>query len=129
MGELAKLDIFGRVEKREAIITLLKNSFLTKNLVEWMAILNDADIPCGPVYTIEESYSDPQITYRESVFEINHPTEGKIKLRSFPVIFSESTTKKDFSPPTLGMHTLEILQSLGYTEEEILRLTKEKIVR
>jgi len=129
MGELALLDVFGRVDKRDAIITLLKNSFLKRNLDEWIAILNDADIPCGPVYTIEESYSDPQITDRESVFEIDTLTEGKIKLRSFPVIFSESTTKKDFPPPTLGMNTLEILQSLGYTEEEILRLTKEKIVR
>jgi crotonobetainyl-CoA:carnitine CoA-transferase CaiB-like acyl-CoA transferase len=60
MGDLAGLDLFNRIAKREAIITLLQNSFLTRNLDEWLAILSDADIPCGPVYTIEESYSDPQ---------------------------------------------------------------------
>jgi crotonobetainyl-CoA:carnitine CoA-transferase CaiB-like acyl-CoA transferase len=129
MGDLAGLDIFNRIEKREAIITLLKNSFLTRNLGEWITILNDADIPCGPVYTIEESYSDPQIAHRNSVFEMNHPSEGKIKLRAFPVIFSESITKKDTPPPVPGMHTSEILHGLGYTEEEISKLTKEKIVK
>jgi crotonobetainyl-CoA:carnitine CoA-transferase CaiB-like acyl-CoA transferase len=129
MGNLAGLDLFNRIEKRDAITTFLKNSFLTRKLDEWLVILNDADIPCGPVYTIEESYSDPQIAHRGSMFEMNHPSEGKIKLRRFPVIFSEAITKKDTPPPVLGMHTPEILHGLGYTEEEISKLTKEKIVK
>ena len=129
MGNLAGLDLFNRIEKREEISNRLQNLFLARNLDEWMAILNEADIPCGPVYTIEESYSDPQVAYRGSVFEINHPTEGKIKLREFPAIFSESITKKNTPPPIQGMHTSEILHGLGYTVEEILRFTKEKIVK
>jgi crotonobetainyl-CoA:carnitine CoA-transferase CaiB-like acyl-CoA transferase len=129
MGNLAGLDLFNRIEKREEISNRLQNLFLARNLDEWMAILNEADIPCGPVYTIEESYSDPQVAYRGSVFEINHPTEGKIKLREFPAIFSESITKKNTPPPIQGMHTSEILHGLGYTDEEILRFTKEKIVK
>ena len=129
MGDLAGLDLFNRIEKRETINNLLENAFLTRKLDDWMAILNEADIPCGPVYTIEESYSDPQIIHRNSVFEINHSSGGKIKFRGFPVIFSESITKKDTPPPVLGMHTSEILHDLGYTEEEIAKLTKENIVK
>ena len=129
MGELAGLDLFNRIAKREKIITRLQKSFLTKNLDEWLAIFNDVDVPCGPVYTIEESYSDPQIAHRGSVFEINHPTEGKIKLRAFPATFSESITKKDNPPSILGMNTSEILHGLGYKEEEVARLIREKIVR
>jgi crotonobetainyl-CoA:carnitine CoA-transferase CaiB-like acyl-CoA transferase len=128
MGEMADLDLFNRVAKREEIITRLRNSFFTKNLDEWLAILSDADVPCGPVYNIEESYSDPQAMQRGSVFEINHPSEGKIKLRAFPAIFSESITKKDTPPPSPGMHTSEILHRLGYTQEEIAGLIREKIV-
>jgi len=129
MGDMAGLDLFHRLAKKDAIITILKNSFLTKNLEDWLAILSDADVPCGPVYTIEESYGDPQAAHRGSVFEMNNTSEGKIKLRGFPVIFSESIIKKDIPPPLPGMHTSEILQSLGYTEEEIGRLTGEKIVK
>jgi crotonobetainyl-CoA:carnitine CoA-transferase CaiB-like acyl-CoA transferase len=129
MGDLTGLDLFNRIAKREEISNRLQNSFLTRNLDEWLVILNDADIPCGPVYTIEESYSDPQVVHRGSVFEINHPTEGKIKLRAFPAIFSESIIKKDILSSVLGMNTSEILHSLGYTEEEISKLTKENIVK
>ena len=129
MGSLAELDLFNRIAQREEIITILKNAFLTRNLDAWMAMLNAADIPCGPVHTIEESYADTQMAYRDAVFEMNHGSEGKIKFRGFPAIFSESTTKKDTPPPAAGMHTSEILKGLGYTEEEILRLTEEKIVK
>ena len=128
MGDLAGLDLFNRIVKKEEIKTHLQNSFLTRNLNEWLKILNEADIPCGPVYTLEESCFDAQAAHRESLFEINHPFEGKIKLRAFPVIFSESITRKDMPPPLPGMHTSEILHSLGYTEKEISRLIREKIV-
>ncbi|MGA3281874.1 MAG: CaiB/BaiF CoA-transferase family protein [Smithella sp.] len=129
MGNLAGLDLFNRIAKREEISGRLQNAFITKNRDDWMAILNEADIPCGPVYRIEESCSDPQIVHRNSVFEMNHSSEGKIKFRGFPVIFSESITKKDTPPPLPGMHTSEILHDLGYTEEEIAKLTKENIVK
>ena len=129
LGDLAGLDLFHRILKREEIRNHLINAFLTKKLDEWIAILSDADVPCGPVYTIEESCSDPQITHRNSVFEINHPAGEKMKLKSFPVIFSESTTRKDSAPPTPGMHTSEILHKLGYTEDDISQLKKDKIIK
>ena len=129
MGSLAGLDLFNRIAKREEITTILKNSFLTRNLDEWMAMLNAADIPFGPVHTIEESFADPQMAHREAVFKMNHFSEGKIIFRGFPAIFSESMTKKDTPPPAPGMHTSEILKGLGYTEADIQRLTKEKIVK
>jgi crotonobetainyl-CoA:carnitine CoA-transferase CaiB-like acyl-CoA transferase len=129
MGDFAVLDLFNRIGKREEISNHLQNSFLARNLDKWLVMLNDADIPCGPVYTIEESYSDPQVAHRGSVFEINHPIEGKIKLREFPAIFSESITRKDIPPPELGMHTSERLHDLGYSNEEIIKLFREKIVK
>lgn len=129
MGELSGLDLFHRIAKREEVIARLKNSFLTKNLEDWLTILSDADVPCGPVYNIEESYADPQAEHRGSVFEINQPVAGKIKLRGFPVIFSESMTRKDTPSPLPGMHTREILSNLSFSEEEIKRLIREKIVK
>lgn len=129
MGDLAELDLFNRIARREEITARLQNSFMTKNLHEWIKILNDADIPCGPVYNIEDSYADPQIVHRKSFFEINHAIEGKMKLRGFPVKFSEFTIRQDLPPSDPGMHTREIMHSLGYAENEIDQLLKEKVIK
>ncbi len=129
MGDLAVLDLFNRIARREEITARLQNSFMTMNLDEWIKILNDADIPCGPVYNIEESYADPQIVHRKSFFEMDHAIEGKMKLRAFPVNFSEFTTKQDPPPSIPGMHTKDIMHKLGYSEEEICELVKENVVK
>lgn len=129
MGDLAKLDLFNRIARRDEISDRLQKRFIKMNLTEWITILDDADVPCGPVYNIEESYSDPQMMHRKSVFEMDHPAEGKTKHRAFPVKFSESIIRKDLPPPTQGMQTKEIMHGLGYAENEIDRLTKEKVVK
>ncbi len=129
MGDLAELDLVNRMARREEITARLQNSFMKKNFDEWIKILNDADIPCGPVHNIEESYADPQIVHRKSFFEMNHAIEGQMKLRGFPVKFSEFTTRQDPPPSDPGMHTREIMHSLGYAENEIDQLLKEKVIK
>jgi len=129
MGNLAGLDLFNRIAKRDDISSRLRDSFSTKNRDEWLKLLGEADVPCGPVYSIEESFSDPQAVHRGSVFEMIHPAGEKMKFRAFPAIFSEAVTKKDTPPPSPGMNTQGILHDLGYTDEEIAKLTKEKIVK
>ena len=128
MGEMADLDLWSRIVRKEEIAAALRHAFITRDLHEWIALLHRADVPCGPVYNIEESYSDPQMTYRQSVFEFDHPPEGKVKFRAFPARFSESLTRKDLPPPAPGMHTSEILRRLGYTEMEIAGMIEGKIV-
>lgn len=128
MGNLAELDLFHRLDKRDEIHDRIRQCFVLKTLDEWLVILDEADVPCGPAYNIEESYADPQVQCRGSVFEIDHPDQGRIKLRGFPVIFSESKTKRDIPPPALGMNTEEILKELGYTNGEISELIAKKII-
>jgi crotonobetainyl-CoA:carnitine CoA-transferase CaiB-like acyl-CoA transferase len=129
MGDLAGLDLFNRIARRHEIIARLQNIFITLNRSEWISILDDVDVPCGPAYSIEESYSDPQMLHRQSVWEMNQVPEGKMKLRAFPVNFSESATRKDLPPPAQGMHTRDIMRNLGYADIEIDRLLKEKVIK
>lgn len=129
MGDLEALDLFHRVVRRKDVSTRLQKIFLTKNLKEWIALLNQADVPCGPVYSLDESYADPQMIHRGSLFDINLPDEGRMKQRAFPAIFSRSVTRKDMPPPRHGMHTAEILRNLSYTEKEIKALMRKKIVQ
>lgn len=129
MGELAQLDLISRIGKREEIVNRLKTLFLAKSRDEWVAILSAADIPCGPVYHVEESLVDPQMAEREAVFQMNSCVGEQLTLRGFPVLFSGFTTRKGMPPPAPGMHTAEILHDLGFTKQEIQNLIEGKAVR
>jgi succinate--hydroxymethylglutarate CoA-transferase len=56
---------------------------------------------------------------RDMVKEVDHPTCGPIKLVNTPVKFSESTPGIRSAPPTLGQHSIEVLKSLGYSEQQV----------
>jgi crotonobetainyl-CoA:carnitine CoA-transferase CaiB-like acyl-CoA transferase len=128
LGEMRNLNLMERIARREEVLDALRSAFLTKTREEWISLLNEADVPCGPVLTIEESFSDPQILHRHMVFEMEHPVEGKIKQRAFPARFSDTRLKKNVPPPLYGQHTDEILIDLGYSKDDINKLSEEKVI-
>ena len=114
IGELQNLQILDRILKRDEIFKALNSAFMTKTRDEWIDILNKADVPCGPVLTVKESFAHPQITHRNQVYEIDDQVQGKIRQRAFPVKFAGSKERESTAPPLLGQHTNEILSRLGY---------------
>ena len=128
LGEMKNLNLMERIARREEIVSALQSAFMTKSREEWLSLLHEADVPCGPVLTMEESFADPQIRHRQMVFELEHPVEGTIKQRAFPARFSDTELKRDMPPPLYGQHTDAILLDLGYSKDAIKKLREEKIV-
>jgi crotonobetainyl-CoA:carnitine CoA-transferase CaiB-like acyl-CoA transferase len=91
-----------RVRNRDALIPQLQESFLARDSQDWLALLRQVGIPCGPINKVSQVFSDPQIQARGLVWECSHPTAGTIKLSGSPIHLSETPTRLYKAPPLLG---------------------------
>jgi formyl-CoA transferase len=118
-----------RVENRKELVSFLQGVFLQKTSDEWLKLLGEAEIPSGPINTIDRVLADPQVLAREMVLEMEHPSTGKYKVIGSPMKLSETPVQYRIPPPLLGEHTAEVLKDiLGYTQAEISRLKEEKVI-
>ena len=119
-------------EHRDKLIALMQEIFLTRTTDEWLAVLIEHDIPCGPVNTMDKALTDPQVLARDMVVSIDHTLGNQIKQTGNPIKISTTppdARQKFLSPPTLGEHTTEVLSGiLGYSQEKIDHLRQEKVV-
>ena len=114
--------------KWNEIHSSLREIFLTKTRDEWFELLIRNDVPVGKVYTPDEVFSDPQVLHRQMVIEVEHPTLGKVKQVGIAPKLSSTPGKVRSLSPLPGQHTDEVLQELGYREEEIGNLRREGVV-
>jgi crotonobetainyl-CoA:carnitine CoA-transferase CaiB-like acyl-CoA transferase len=118
-----------RVENRETLIPLIQDVFDKSQRDVWLAKLRNSGVPCAPVNSIDEVFSDPQLLHRDMLVEMNHPEIGDIKQIGAPIKFSKTPCIVDTPPPLLGEHTDEVLMGLcGYTVAEIDELKKNGVV-
>lgn len=117
-----------RVENREEIVKIISDLIVTKDGEEWLKILTDAGVPCGPIYTVDKIFADPQVLHREMVKELDHPKAGKIKVTGIPIKLSDTPGEVETAPPVLGQHTQEVLTELGYSDKDLEKLKQEKVI-
>ncbi len=118
-----------RVENRRELVSILQEIFHGKDSEEWIRLLTQAEIPCGPINTIDRVFSDPQVLAREMLIGMEHPAVGPFKVVGSPMKLSETPVQYRTPPPLLGEHTDEVLKDvLGYGKAEIARLKEEKVV-
>jgi crotonobetainyl-CoA:carnitine CoA-transferase CaiB-like acyl-CoA transferase len=118
-----------RVQNREKLVSLLSEVFLTKERDEWIRIFAEAEVPCGPVNTIDEVFQDPQILERNMLIEIKHPKTDKLRQIGIPIKFSDTQLQVKSPPPLLGQHTEDVLKNLlNMNTHEINRLKEMGVI-
>ena len=117
-----------RVALRVELEKIMNDRFSTMTADAIIEALTDVGVPCGPIQTIEQVLQSPQVIAREMMVPIAHPNVPDLQVPAFPVKFSATPAKVHSPPPLLGEHTNEVLQQLGYTDEEIAHLKIEEII-
>ena len=118
-----------RVKHRKQLIPLLEQMTRKKTKGEWIALLEQANVPCGPINNFQEVFENEQVIHREVEIHVPHPTVGSMKLVASPMRLSKTPTEVRMAPPTLGQHTAEILQErLQLNQKQIEELHNKGIV-
>ena len=107
----------GRVQNRAEIIPLLASIFKAASVSEWLAKLDEAEIPCGPIQNFEQVFSMPTVKEREMLVKMDHPTIGEIPLVGSPLKMSDTPVEYRLHPPLMGEHTDQVLRELGYLDD------------
>jgi len=117
------VDNASRVGNLEALQGYLAKTFIKKSRFEWVEILSNVRIPCGPINDIQAVARDPQLIHRSMLTTIPHNVNGEWKVANTPFNFSESLTGPAGPSPALGEHNREFFSSLlGLSNEEIASL-------
>ncbi len=123
-----KLKQMSQDEEREEVFHDVQKEFNTKTQKEWLEIFKDLDACVMPVKTFAEACDDPQIKARKMVVELDHPKFGKIPNIVSPIKYSRTPLPIRTLAPKVGLHTKEILKSLGYSIEDIKEFTQQGII-
>lgn len=112
----------GRSADRARVNATIAEVTRTKPSEHWIALLEEAGIPCGPINRVDEVFADPQVQHLGMALPIRHPTRGDTHLVSSPLNLEGLETGVRRPPPRLGEHSAEVLAEAGYTAEEIAHL-------
>jgi formyl-CoA transferase len=117
----------GRLPHLKEIFDKIEEWTKTKTKFEAMDILNEHDIPCGPILSMKEIADEPSLRATGTVVEVDHPTRGKYLTVGNPIKMSDSPSDVKRSP-LLGEHTDEVLAELGYGADQIAALRTENVI-
>jgi len=116
-----------RVANREKLIELFEEVLTTEDTAAWLEVFYVEDIPCAPVYNVDQVVEDPQVRLRNMIVTIPHPLGGEIRLAGNPIKMPDSIVEEYQAPPLVGQHNEEVFVGLlGYSEEKIRRLREEE---
>ncbi len=112
-----------RVRNRATLVPLVTDLIASRSKADWIATLEQAGVPCGPINTLDEVFVDPQVQARGLRVDLPHPTADVVKLVGSPVRLSATPPEAVRHPPLLGEHTDAVLRDiLHYSDAQIAAL-------
>jgi len=117
-----------RSKNRDALNADIESYTIKRGSAEWIELLNKAGVPCGPIYTIDQVYSDPQVVHLAMAQPVLTKDRSQLRMARQPVSLSRTPSRLVAPPPGLGEHTNGALKELGFSAKEIAALRKANAV-
>jgi crotonobetainyl-CoA:carnitine CoA-transferase CaiB-like acyl-CoA transferase len=117
-----------RSKNRDTLMDVLMPVTRKRSSAEWIALLNEAGVPCGPIYKVNESFADPQVQHLKMAQPVKSPVLGDLTILGHPVSWGETRNPIRSAAPELGQDNEDILTSIGYTKDQIGDLAQRGVI-
>src|SRR5262247_1550397 len=117
-----------RSANRDLLMEVLMPMTRQKDSATWIRLLNEAGVPCGPIYRVDEAFADPQVKHLQMAQPVHSPVLGDLTILGHPVSHGERRLPIRSAAPELGQDNDEVLTSLGYTKDQITDLAKRSVI-
>lgn len=122
------VDEAARAKNRAALNAAINDVLAGRTTAEWNEVLNEAGVPSGPIYTMDQVFADPQVQHLGAATHVSHPELGDLRIVNQVVKLSRTPAAMVRPTPGLGEQTDEVLGELGYSAEQIAELRSNNIV-
>ena len=117
-----------RSENRDQLNELINEVTISKNSKDWIEAFGEAGVPSGPIYTIDKTFSDPQVKHLKMSSSVDSEVMGEIDLIAQPVVLDRTPSSIRVAPPERGNATEEVLLELGIKKEELNKMRDAQII-
>jgi formyl-CoA transferase/CoA:oxalate CoA-transferase len=121
-------DPLARLRHRDELSAAIEEVLAGADVESWVARINEAGVPAGPVLDLAQVFSDPQVLAREMLAELPHPELGTFRTTGLPIKLSDTPGRIERRPPLHGEHTDEVLAECGFDAGEIAALRDAAVV-